>query len=225
MAQPCEDSLKQIAIGLRYGERRRSLLISVCPISFVNRYIESVNSLYLFWSLYRMKFRIPTLPKQGLTSQECLTKEQLNNRLNESSRNIAEFLSDAIITLRLIPRQYGADLTVHIEATYQQPCGRCNQPQPLALTVDNKAVLKARSNPDDIEDDLSLVYYDDDSVELTEYLEELTILSLDPFWTPTLKEDGRCSSCDGKNQIDVTETEPVNGGLRLGDLLQKAIKK
>jgi hypothetical protein len=142
-----------------------------------------------------MRIKLSTLPKEGLQIKEHLTQEQINSRMNASTNNDVRFTSAPSIDLRLQPRAFGAEGKGAITAQIEQECSRCQEYRPREINVSCYFLVQERPAPDAIEEDLNLVYSDDDQLNLTEYCEENLILHIEPFWSPPLNKDGACSEC------------------------------
>lgn len=142
-----------------------------------------------------MRIKLSTLPKEGLQIKEHLNQEQINSRMSSSSHNDVRFTSSPLIDLHLQTRTFGAEGNGTITAQFEQECSRCQEYRARELKVTCSFLVQERPSPDAVEEDLHLVYSDDDQLSLTEFCEENLILNIEPFWSPPLNRDGACSEC------------------------------
>jgi uncharacterized metal-binding protein YceD (DUF177 family) len=164
-----------------------------------------------------MRVRISTLPPQGLQVCDSLPLETLNARLNEGHSTDIKFLSPPQANLLALPVGTGATVTGTVTGQYQQDCGRCSDPVPQQMEIQVNLIARPRAEGSDVEDDIGIVFFDGEHVELGDLLEELLILKLDLFWSPPMDESNKCTVCS--RQLVKGESKPVNV---LGDLLKKA---
>jgi len=115
--------------------------------------------------------------------------------MDASSHNDVRFTSPPLIDLHLQSRAFGAEGKGMITAQFEQECSRCQEYRAREIKVSCYFLVQDRPSPDTIEEDLHLVYSDDDQLSLTEYCEENLILNIEPFWSPPLNKDGVCSAC------------------------------
>lgn len=171
-----------------------------------------------------MRIRLSTLPKEGLQIKEHLDQEQINSRMNASLHNDVRFTSPPLIDVHMQTRTFGAEGKGSITAQFEQECSRCQEYRTREIKVSCYFLVQDRPSPDAIEEDLNLVYSDDDQLNLTEYCEENLILNIEPFWSPPLNKDGACSEC--KLCPQWTSDENVQASTQgLKGLLDSAIAK
>jgi uncharacterized metal-binding protein YceD (DUF177 family) len=170
-----------------------------------------------------MLIRIDSLSPQGLEINEKLSLDKLNARMNEAKGNEIIFTKEPECVLKIDKRVSGAELTGSVKTAYRQPCALCAKEIDLPLTINIDLVLK-QSNPessDPLEDDVGIVTFNGEHLELEDILEEHLILSLSPYLRPEKDCNGNCLVC-GENRKKNENT--VQSGINLGDLL-KNIKK
>lgn len=173
-----------------------------------------------------MKIRISTLPPEGLTITESLPLSSLNDRLQEGHESDIRFSSAPQVSLQISPSADGATASGSVRAMVKQPCSRCVEVIERELEVEANFVIQARNpretNPRDTEqDDIGIVYYDGEHVDLEDTLQQYLLLNLSPFWHPPFAKDGSCLHC-GKNFEEPAVTKERGSTVQLGDLLKKA---
>jgi uncharacterized metal-binding protein YceD (DUF177 family) len=172
-----------------------------------------------------IKVRISTLPSKGHTIANTLDLESLNQRMQECQTNDIEFTAAPSFEITLRKAPFGAEAYGHIEAQFTQSCSKCLDPRPRQIKLQCNAVIKERPQPDSVEDDISLIFSDNDYIDLSNHLEEMLILKIDPFWCPPLDDQAKCRDCGLATQEWSDDESTANSESRLGDLLNKAIKK
>ncbi len=167
--------------------------------------------------------RITDIPSRGLEVADHLDCEALNARMNEAPENDIRFLTAPTFALRIKPEIAGAELRGSIEASYEQPCGRCLQLIERTIRQDLLITLKAKSHRPGIDratsssewdDDIGIVYFDGEQIDLEEILQESLILSINPFESEHPKCPGPPTH-RGHTSDDSSERKPT-----LGDLLK-----
>lgn len=173
----------------------------------------------------QIKVRISTLPSKGHTIASTLDLESLNQRMRECQTNDIEFTVAPSFEITLRKAPFGAEAYGHIEAQFTQNCSRCLDPRPRKISLQCNAVIKERPQPDSVEDDISLIFSDNDYIDLSNHLEEMLILKIDSFWSPPLNTQAKCKDC-GLVMQEWSDNESTNDSEgRLGSLLNKAITK
>jgi len=174
-----------------------------------------------------MKIRISDIPSSGLNIKETIPLRPLNARLSEGSDNSIQFLEDPIVELVLEQNATGATAQGSVKSRYIQPCSRCAQELPRDIEVPLDFVLSERPSHDDdssIDDeelieDIGILYYENDQVDLEDFIQESLILALSLYWHPPEDKKGNCEVC-GKHFGD--EPKKNEGLANLGELLKKA---
>ena len=165
--------------------------------------------------------RITDIPSRGLEVADHLQLTALNSRMNEAPDNDVEFLSPPRFSIRIKPELAGAELQGTIKAHYKQPCGRCLQPIEREISQQLSIVLKEKSKRPGIDratsssewdDDIGIVYFDGEQIDLEEILQESLILSINPF------ENGHSDclgipSYDDNNPDSISDVKPTFGDL------------
>jgi uncharacterized metal-binding protein YceD (DUF177 family) len=173
-----------------------------------------------------MKVRITDLPLEGLNIQEPLNIESLNARLQDDQKSPFSVLEAPIANIRILPLgQDGAQVSGFITASYKQECSLCLEPadRNVKLPVEFQIRIKPTDadSSQDFEDDVGMVFIEDETAILDETLEEIFILSLDLFWHPSFNKDKdskeRCAICKKtREQIGIADAAPKS---TLADLL------
>jgi uncharacterized metal-binding protein YceD (DUF177 family) len=172
-----------------------------------------------------MRIKIGALPKTGIQTVENLNQDQLNDRMNASPNNDIRFTTPPAVNIKVTPRAYGADGSGTITACFQQACARCQEYRDRDIKVSCNFTVKERPSPNEIEEDLSSLYSDDDYINLEEYCEESLILNMDSFWSPKFDKTGKCSDCGIAPTWNDSESEHSEDTFSLNSLLTNAIKK
>lgn len=137
-----------------------------------------------------MKIRLSDIPPAGRTFNDTFSCENLNARMNEGKGNDIIFLEAPVVEVTLTPRKGGIEVVGFARSTYQQPCGRCMEnishsvqaplslflkPTPTAHTADEEESTAAW------EDNIGIVFYSGEHIDLEEIVQESLILELSPF--------------------------------------------
>ena len=181
-----------------------------------------------------MRVRIRDISPQGLTLHEPLPVDGLNERMNEGRHNDIVFTEDPRVEVHVERSPTGAETRGEVRARYRQPCSLCLreversttaridlhfQERPLGAHADEDA----RAEPEKYEDGVGISYFEGEHIELEPLLQEALILTLEPFWHPPCKANGRCSECD--ECPGATTPPPAEGKTSLGALLEQAAVK
>ena len=180
-----------------------------------------------------MKVRVSTLPLSGMTIDDTLPLDALNERMSLGRGDETRFLAAPRVTVQLSPSRHGATLSGTITASLRQSCSLCADGVEHPITVEVACQLLER-NDDSLEDDVGTHYYENDAVDLEPILQEYLILSLSPFWHPELDKGGRCTFCkrSPEDRRRATATgggdgpQPARGsGESLGSLISQVLKQ
>lgn len=169
-----------------------------------------------------MKIRISDISPKGLEVTGELPLESLKNRMKEGENQDILFLAPPIVSLTVTGNSSGAELKGSIKTIYTQPCSLCLEGKTQHETIPVSLYLKERpagSGSDDT-DDIGIVFFEGDNVELTTILEEEIIVRLSLFWHPPFDTSERCLECK-KTRKDLGLSS-VPDKATLGDLLRKA---
>ena len=173
-----------------------------------------------------MMIRITDIPDTGLNINDTIPLSALNARIQEGSTCDIRFTSDPGVELNIRRTPNGADLHGVIKANLQQRCARCSEDKPRQIEVRADLVLQ-QLNPRDLElnretfqEDIGIVYFEGEHIDLESTLQELIILQLSPFWHPDTSSSGKCSLCGLAERH--AEVEGESGKPSLGELLKKA---
>ena len=171
-----------------------------------------------------MKVRISTIPYEGLEIKTPLPLEALNTRLAEGDSAGIEINTAPDLDLKLTRTHTGAEVVGTITCTLKQPCSTCDIALSRTERVNIHWILQPET-PEMNEDDIGLLTYTGDHIDLEDSLQEALILKLSPFWHPARKADGSCSQCD-RQCSEVAWTDQKSEMPRgLGELLKRAVSK
>lgn len=126
-----------------------------------------------------MKICISTLPPNGRLINDELSVIALNNRLG---REDIQFVSSPVISGRVDRQPDGAFLQAIVRAHYNQQCGNSGEFHPRIAEEKIAIALRPSTSSNQISDDTSITYYDNDIVDIEVIAQEFLILSLDLWW-------------------------------------------
>ncbi len=185
-----------------------------------------------------MLVRVTDLPPNGLIINDTIPLAPLNARMATGDHTDIKFTEAPRVELSIIPTQAGgAQMSGKVRSKYLQPCGRCLDPLEREIEVEANYVLAQRPPPErgakpaepveeDCVDDVGLVYFDGDQIELEDLIQESLILGLSVFWSPPCDNKGNCKLCgfniDKINAVEQNKEEKKT--VRFADLLEKAKK-
>ncbi len=169
-----------------------------------------------------MKVRISDLPAQGLQISDTISVANLNKRMQEGRNNDIIFLNDPQVDIIVTPRIGGAEVSGRVNALYKQPCALCAEELEQKLNVTVEVELKPRQvGAEELDDDVGILIYTGEHVDLEAYLQEALILKLTPYLQPERDEDDKCRLC-GKACLQAAPAPIVTGGISLGELIKTA---
>ncbi|RMG39536.1 MAG: DUF177 domain-containing protein [Candidatus Dadabacteria bacterium] len=172
-----------------------------------------------------MKIRISSIPPEGLKISDTLSLEALNRRMMEGRDNDILFTLEPRVDLEITRNVDGAESCGSVTSTYIQPCALCAEPVEQQLTVRADYIFKHRpdfiQDNDEYSDDIGLIYYNGDHIDLEEILQESIILALRFYLKPPRKDDGSCKICGKTPGFE----ESVKSRVTLGNLLQNTKQK
>lgn len=198
-----------------------------------------------------MKIRISDIAPKGLAVKGTLELAPLNERMSAGRGAEIQFLTPPVVDLMVTRTVSGAELKGTVSSRYLQPCARCLEGKERAITVSVELTLIQRDRPfaggrlrdsemtlveeslASQEEDIGVVFFQGDSVEVEGVLQEALILELSLFWSPPLDTAGRCTLCHlsleelsggamhGAEAIENTPPQ-AGGGTKLGELLESA---
>lgn len=159
-----------------------------------------------------MKVRISDISAAGLDIADTISVQNLNARMAEGRNNQIVFDSDPSVILKVTRNLSGAQAQGTIQATYHQPCAACQESIQRECRAEVDYLFQARpfepkrrskhasseqppSEGEQFDDDVGLVYFSGDHIELEPLLQESLILMLEPYWKPPCDQGGNCSQC------------------------------
>ena len=172
-----------------------------------------------------MLIRVTDIPASGLKINETMDLAALNSRLQEGSATDIRFSSAPEVSLLIHRTPSGAQVSGSVKAKLIQPCSRCIKEIEREIEVETNYTLQQlspRSNPltEDQDQDIGLVYFDGEHVELDSTLQESLILGLNIYWHPPLNGDGSCKQCGMAKPDTLLSAEPPAN--KLSELFKKA---
>lgn len=169
-----------------------------------------------------MKIRIDSITAdRGMDIDETIPVDALNARMNEAVDNDITFLRDPHVRLHISKRVQGADISGHVHCSYKQPCSRCAETIEIPINVPLNLILKhADQQPRHESEDIGLLLYEGEHVDLEEIIQEHLILKLSPYLLPECNSAGDCCMCE-RNFLNKAKKESSDT-VKLGDLLGAA---
>ena len=176
-----------------------------------------------------MKIRISDIPPRGLKVNDTLPLDGLNHRMRQGQDQDIIFLADPEVELTIFKTPGGANARGFVRTRYRQSCSRCLEPVERDLEVEVSLVLQhtaerdsrnAASSEEPALEDIGIVFFDQETVDLEDVLQENLILALCRFWHPPLKADGSCSLCGLK--FEDTLAQHSDSKFSLGAVLKEA---
>lgn len=172
-----------------------------------------------------MKIRISDIPAEGLNINDTIALEPLNARLQAGEPCDIYFLQAPRVSLMVRRNPGGAQTSGTISSRYKQPCSLCLDEVERDIEISFDYILQHKSPATDDPtggslDDVGIIFFEGEHVDLEDSIQESLILSLSRFWHPPLKPDGSCSICH-KNLRDQIKEEPENT-FSLGELFKKS---
>ena len=178
-----------------------------------------------------MKVQVSDLPVEGLKINDTIPLDSLNARMAEGRYKDIVFLVPPKVDISVTPTQAGgAETKGVVRSKYRQPCGRCLESLERDVEVECNFTLIQRPEPEvgvteeildeAFIDDVGLVYFDGDQIDLEDLIQETLILSLSLFWSPPVKENGDCELC-AFNISKNANSKKGNDKIKLGDLFKQ----
>ena len=175
-----------------------------------------------------MKIRISDIPADGLEINDNLALEALNTRMREGGRESGiTFTSAPKVSLKITKTIGGAQARGKVSSRYSQSCGRCLEPVERDIELETSLVIapKPQAGAEGLDNEVGIVFYEGDSVELEGILQENLILSLSIYWSPPVNARGACELC-GRNPTSAHDGEVAREEkVKFGDLLKKALER
>lgn len=175
-----------------------------------------------------MKIKISGIPVNGLQIDEAISLEALNARMHEGKETDINFTVAPQVKLLMRRTLSGAETKGYVSAKYKQSCALCLDEVERDVQVDANFVLKPKPSgyraqgASGFDDDIGVIYYEDDYVDLQNIIQETLILSLTLYWHPPSDKSGNCTVCKRNSASLHLDNVPASESQRLADLLQKA---
>ena len=172
-----------------------------------------------------MKVRISTIPYEGMAIDSNLPLEPLNARVSQGDSAGILFTEAPAIHLKLHRTHTGAEVKGTVSSKIKQPCSACDLEITREISVPISWILQPAS-PDISDDDVGLLVYEGDHIDLEEPLQEALILTLSPFWHPPRRADRSCTQCDRVcSEVAWSDDKEGKKSGSLGELLKGAVGK
>lgn len=142
-----------------------------------------------------MKIRLSDISPKGLQVTEELPLDALNMRMNEGKPGGIEFTKAPLVNITVIGTVSGAELKGTITTSYRQPCALCLEQRDRTLSLQTRCLLKPRSEEFKEEDDIGIIFFEGEHVELDSFFQEEIILALTLYWHPEFDARGKCTEC------------------------------
>ncbi|MCI5065595.1 DUF177 domain-containing protein [bacterium] len=169
-----------------------------------------------------IEIRVTDIPSRGLEISDRLSLSALNARMAEAPDNDVIFTEEPRFSIKITPEIAGAEVKGQISTAYQQPCGVCLEPLREELSQELQITLKAKSGRPGVdratsatewEDDIGIIYFNGEHIDLEEILQENLILAINPF-SP---REHNCPGIPAEHQESTEQKNPT-----LGDLIKNA---
>lgn len=176
-----------------------------------------------------MRIGLGELPVGGLQISDFIDLAALNDRMAEGRDNEIIFVEPPFVELTVSAAKGGVVVNGTVTGKCRQPCSLCAEivdqpvtakiklflkPRPLAANSKNRAELDQEG------DDSSWLYYQGDSVDIEEQIQEALILKLSPFWRPECDQHGCCRLCGINQRERIDSCNSPDGKLTLGEMLK-----
>ena len=177
-----------------------------------------------------MKIRVSDTRPEGVTLEGTIPRNSLNQRLEAAKSNDISILDDPRYSIRFKRTLSGAEIKGSLTFNYLSQCSRCmsetqkSKELPLSMVFQEVPPDKIITNPlDYFEEDVGLAYYENDEIDLEDFLQEQLILNIElySYCNPTCK--GICAKC-GKN-LNEGDCSCPSESSGFGTLLKNAIGK
>lgn len=170
-----------------------------------------------------MKIRLSDISAEGLHIKDTLSLESLNKRMSEGRESGIVFTMAPDVDIKIVRTADGAETKGSVKSKYRQPCGLCAVEIDKDVEVEANFILRRKSQDaalQELEDDedIGIVYYENDTVDLEDVIQESLILTLSLYWHPPEDESGACVRCGKKFESDSEKKL----GSNLGTLFKKA---
>lgn len=178
-------------------------------------------------SEHDVKIRLTDIPATGLTVEEVIPPEALNERLKIGNDQGFSFTEGLAVSLKVFKTPNGAETKGVVSTRYRQPCARCADGVERELSLNTNYILQQRPEmrrgheAEEYEDDIGITYYDGEHIDLDDLIHETIILSLSTYWHPEEDATGKCGFCKRDVHAPV-KVKPSAQGTSLSDLLKKA---
>lgn len=170
-----------------------------------------------------MKIRLGDISSEGLSIAGHISLEALNARLQEGRGTDITFISAPDVNVTITGSASDANVTGRASAKYTQPCSRCAEDRTRVAEAKLKFTLKPKPTDGSVDsDDIGIIYFDGDRVDLEEAIQEALILTLSIYWSPDLDKSSKCLEC---KQSFAASEEKTESARTLGALILEAKKK
>ncbi len=174
-----------------------------------------------------MKIRISDIPANGLMITDTLGLEPLAKRMSEGRTADIVFTSPPDVTLKIDKTPSGAQVSGWVKSKVKQACSLCAIEVERELDVEIRYALQqvhpkdSKGHPE-LLDDIGIVFFEGEHVDLENTLQEALILELSLFWHPDCNDEGCCKHCGKLCEKAESDSEAPNNTVSLGELFKKA---
>ncbi len=177
-----------------------------------------------------MKVRISDIPADGLEINDSLELERLNARMLEGGQDSGIiFTSAPTVKLKITRTIGGAEAKGKVRAKYKQSCGRCLDEVEREMEQETSLIISPKTEGDSEgskrDDEIGIVFYEGESVDLEEILQENLIISLSIYWSPPVNANGACELCGLISRTSHDGDKISEEKVKFGDLLKKALER
>lgn len=171
-----------------------------------------------------MQIRLTDIPPEGLNVNDTLSLENINARMNEAPNNDITFTQAPAVEAAVQKEKGGAEVTGKVAAAYKQVCPRCAQEVEHQVEKELSLILKRKesqpgrdrqTSKEEWGDDIGILYFDGEHIDLEDVIQETLILSLSPYGAT---HDNCKSVLEGQKK----EEDSTEGKTSLGKLLKDA---
>ncbi|MCB0318615.1 MAG: DUF177 domain-containing protein [Bdellovibrionales bacterium] len=161
-------------------------------------------------------------PERPLQYDQELALDSLNARMNEGVENDIFFTVPPKIEIKISKTTGGARLVGKVTSAFTQPCGRCADELERKIEIPMDYMLKPldSGNPDELDGEPGVLYFQDDQLDLEDLVQETLILAMSAYWLPEKDESGKCKLC---HKVFTEDHDPdKKKSFNLGEIFKKA---
>ena len=174
-----------------------------------------------------MLIRLTDISPEGLIVNDIIPLEALNARMNEGRDNDIFFLQAPKVSITIKRALSGAESQGLVTTRYRQPCALCAKELERSLEVPLNFIFKPKPAHADFEDDqfiddVGIIYFEGEHIDLEIVIQESLILALSPFLQPERDAKGCCREC-GVDPCTLFSSPAEKQNRSFGELIKKAL--